>query len=245
MHPWVPFPAVVTPAASERSVPMWLEADVCAAKQQRGAAKWASVWICGCQRGVIFIYFPDFCSISLQNIQTPCLFSDVRSLRVFFLLVLVLNWWHARHIGPLVKRQGTPMDTSLRCCIHVVGMGESVQKLGWIWWPLTRRDMTLHVIHGFLISSQLPKWRNAQLTHQDSPNARRMSYKCGTHQCCFWWPSQNQSAFFKDGEFLCLILSTKMTGHSLRKVSRLWWTFVGGHAQAFFSWYFRIPMAIL
>ena len=54
-----------------------------------------------------------------------------------------------------------------------------------------------------------------------------------------------ESAFFKDDGFLRWILPTKMKGHSLRKISRLWWDFCGGHEQAFFREFFWVPMAIL
>lgn len=33
--------------------------------------------------------------------------------------------------------------------------------------------------------------------------------------------------------------------HALRGISRLWWDFCGGHAQTFFSWFFRVPVAII
>ena len=41
------------------------------------------------------------------------------------------------------------------------------------------------------------------------------------HICIPIYGYPHQSAFFKDGEFLRLILSTKMKGHSLRNISGL------------------------
>ena len=80
-------------------------------------------------------------------------------------------------------------------------------------------------------------WFMAIILHKDQQQMYYMAIpklylQKGGHKCSW---AISRGIIFKDDDFWPLFLSSKMIGHSLRKIWRLWWDFCGRAAQAFFS----------